>query len=340
MNILYAIQGTGNGHVSRAREVLPTLKKMANVDIFLSGGNSNIQLPFDINYKSKGLSFEYDKKGGLNYLKTFRKINFFDICKEIRDFPIEKYDLVINDFECISAYAAKNKNIPCISFSHQASLLSPNAPRPRGSHFLGDTILKNYAPSTYAVGLHFKSYDNFIYTPIIRREIRQLNPIKLNHYTVYLPAVGTNEIVKLLSQIPQIRWEVFSRTNHFTQIEKNITIRPIQNDVFVQSLNSCQGLLTSAGFESPAEALYLGKKLFVIPIQGQFEQACNAEALAQLGIPTSSFSDKEILKKLNDWINSEQKNALNFPDITATLLETILYDNSRFLLPKSMDVKQ
>ena len=27
MNILYAIQGTGNGHVSRAREVLPTLKK-------------------------------------------------------------------------------------------------------------------------------------------------------------------------------------------------------------------------------------------------------------------------------------------------------------------------
>lgn len=340
MNILYAIQGTGNGHVSRAREVLPTLKKMANVDIFLSGGNSNIQLPFDINYKSKGLSFEYDKKGGLNYLKTFRKINFFDICKEIRDFPIEKYDLVINDFECISAYAAKNKNIPCISFSHQASLLSPNAPRPRGSHFLGDTILKNYAPSTYAVGLHFKSYDNFIYTPIIRKEIRQLNPIKLNHYTVYLPAVGTNEIVKLLSQIPQIRWEVFSRTNHFTQIEKNITIRPIQNDVFVQSLNSCQGLLTSAGFESPAEALYLGKKLFVIPIQGQFEQACNAEALAQLGIPTSSFSDKEILKKLNDWINSEQKNALNFPDITATLLETILYDNSRFLLPKSMDVKQ
>ena len=70
MNILYAIQGTGNGHVSRAREVLPMLKKMANVDIFLSGGNSNIQLPFDINYTSKGLSFEYDKKGGLNYLKT------------------------------------------------------------------------------------------------------------------------------------------------------------------------------------------------------------------------------------------------------------------------------
>lgn len=332
MNILYAIQGTGNGHVSRAREVLPTLQKMANVDIFLSGGNSNIQLPFDINYKSKGLSFEYDKKGGLDYLKTFRKINFFDICKEIRDFPIEKYDLVINDFECISAYAAKNKNIPCISFSHQASLLSPNAPRPRGSHFLGNTILKNYAPSTYAVGLHFKSYDNFIYTPIIRKEIRQLNPIKLNHYTVYLPAVGTNEIVRLLSQIPQIRWDVFSRTNHFTQVEKNITIRPIQNDVFIQSLNSCQGLLTSAGFESPAEALYLGKKLFVIPIQGQYEQACNAEALAQLGIPISSFSDSEILIKLNDWINNEQKTALNFPDITASLLEKILFDNNRFLL--------
>ena len=337
MNILYAIQGTGNGHVSRAREVLPMLKKMANVDIFLSGGNSNIQLPFDINYISKGLSFEYDKKGGLNYLKTFRKINFFEICKEIRDFPVEKYDLVINDFECISAYAAKKKNIPCISFSHQASLLSPNAPRPKGSNFLGDTILKNYAPTSYAVGLHFKPYDNFIYTPIIRKEIRQLNPVKLNHYTVYLPAVGTHEIIKLLSQIPQIRWEVFSRTNHFTQVEKNITIRPVQNDVFIQSLSTCQGLLTSAGFESPAEALYLGKKLFVIPIQGQYEQACNAEALAQIGIPTSSFSDSNMVNKLTDWINNEQKTTLNFPDITSTLLEKILFDKSRFLLQKSMD---
>jgi len=294
-------------------------------------------LPFDINYTSKGLSFEYDKKGGLNYLKTFRKINFFEICKEIRDFPIEKYDLVINDFECISAYAAKNKNIPCISFSHQASLLSPNAPRPKGSHFLGDTILKNYAPTPYAVGLHFKSYDNFIYTPIIRKEIRQLNPVKLNHYTVYLPAVGTHEIIKLLSQIPHIRWEVFSRTNHFTQVEKNITIRPVQNDVFIQSLNSCQGLLTSAGFESPAEALFLGKKLFVIPIQGQYEQACNAEALAQIGIPTSSFCDSNILNKLTDWINNEQKTTLNFPDITSTLLEKILYDNSRFLIQKTVE---
>lgn len=335
MNILYAIQGTGNGHVSRAREVLPTLKKMANVDIFLSGGNSNIQLPFEINYTSKGLSFEYNKKGGLSYLKSFRKINFFDICKEIRDFPIEKYDLVINDFECISAYAAKNKNIPCISFSHQASLLSPNAPRPKGCNFLGDTILKNYAPTPSAVGLHFKPYDNFIYTPIIRKEIRQLNPVKLNHYTVYLPAVGTNEIIKLLSQIPHIRWEVFSRTNHFTQVEKNITIRPIQNDVFIQSLSTCQGLLTSAGFESPAEALYLGKKLFVIPIQGQYEQACNAEALSQLGIPISSFSDSEILIKLNDWINNEQKTTLNFPDITSSLLEKILFDNNRFQIQKS-----
>jgi UDP:flavonoid glycosyltransferase YjiC (YdhE family) len=33
MKILYAVQGTGNGHVSRACDVIPELKKYAQVDI-------------------------------------------------------------------------------------------------------------------------------------------------------------------------------------------------------------------------------------------------------------------------------------------------------------------
>jgi hypothetical protein len=52
MKVLYAIQGTGNGHVSRAREVIPVLKQLADVDVFLSGRNSNLNLPFDVDYSS------------------------------------------------------------------------------------------------------------------------------------------------------------------------------------------------------------------------------------------------------------------------------------------------
>jgi uncharacterized protein (TIGR00661 family) len=330
MKVLYAIQGTGNGHVSRAREVIPVLKQLAEVDVFLSGRNSNIKLPFDIDYSSKGLSFEYGTKGGLDYWQTIRKVSPLNLMKEIRDFPIQKYDLVINDFECISAYAAQLKKVPCISFSHQASLLSDKCPKPEKTNKLGEYILKHYAPTHYAVGMHFKRYDGSIFTPIIRKEIRQLNPIQLGHYTVYLPAVGTLQLTQLLSQIPDVRWEVFSRDIRYTRIEKNITIRPIQNDVFIQSLATCKGLLTGAGFESPAEAMYLNKKVFVIPIEGQYEQLCNARSLQDFGIESASFQDINLLKMLQKWVNQSSNIDVNYPDLTQEILEKILFNQSSF----------
>ena len=333
MKILYAIQGTGNGHVSRAREVIPTLKRFADVDVFLSGGNSNLELPFEVNYKSKGLSFDYGKSGSLSYFNTLRKLQPTRIWREIRDFPIQQYDLVLNDFECISAYAAKLRGVPCMSFSHQASLLSTHAPRPSGFHLLGETILSHYAPADYAVGLHFQRYDDSIFTPIIRKEIRQLNPIKLGHYTVYLPAVGNQEILNMLTQIPDVRWEVFSRNNRYTYMEKNVCIRPIQNDMFIHSLSTCRGLLTSAGFEAPAEALFLDKKLFVIPIGGQYEQACNAAALNELGVSSGNFGDASLLQDLQNWVTKPQTISVNFPDITNDLVEQIVFDQAPFFVP-------
>jgi len=37
MKIFYAVQATGNGHISRAMELLPYLERYGKVDIFLSG---------------------------------------------------------------------------------------------------------------------------------------------------------------------------------------------------------------------------------------------------------------------------------------------------------------
>ena len=57
MKILYAIQGTGNGHISRAREIVPILMKYADVDVLLSGTQADVKLQFPIKYKKHGLSF-------------------------------------------------------------------------------------------------------------------------------------------------------------------------------------------------------------------------------------------------------------------------------------------
>jgi hypothetical protein len=43
------------------------------------------------------------------------------------------------------------------------------------------------------------------------------------------------------------------------------------------------GVLCGAGFETPAEAIYLRKKLLVVPMKNQYEQQCNGIAVEENG---------------------------------------------------------
>src|SRR6185436_5861959 len=131
MKILYAIQGTGNGHLSRAVDIIPELKKFGQLDLFVSGAQAEVKLPYPVKYKSKGLSFYFGKSGGINFYKTFQKNSSKDVIREISQFPVEKYDLIVNDFEPISAWAARKREVPIIGLSHQSAMLSKYTPKPK-----------------------------------------------------------------------------------------------------------------------------------------------------------------------------------------------------------------
>ena len=109
MKILYSVQATGNGHISRAMELLPYFKEYGEVDIFLSGANSSLDFNSPIKYRSKGVSLFYTCKGKLDYSKTVFMLAPLRLRKEVRDLPVEKYDLILNDFECITAMACASK---------------------------------------------------------------------------------------------------------------------------------------------------------------------------------------------------------------------------------------
>ena len=173
MKILYALQATGNGHISRAMELLPFLERYGKVDLFLSGANSTLPLDAPVKYRSNGLSLFYTCKGTLDYWKLTRSISPFRIMKEARDLPVEKYDLVLNDFECITSIACAKKKVPSVNFGHQASFISDKTPRPEKPNKVGEWVLQNYARASQYIGLHFESYDDFIYSPVIKREILQ-----------------------------------------------------------------------------------------------------------------------------------------------------------------------
>src|SRR5687768_13379536 len=128
MKILYAIQGTGNGHLSRARDIIPILKKGNEVDLLISGSQADVVLPYTIKYRLQGLGFVFGKKGGIDLLATYKKNRLKKFFEEIESLPVEDYDLVINDFEPVSAWACHIRNVRCISLSHQAAVLNKFAP--------------------------------------------------------------------------------------------------------------------------------------------------------------------------------------------------------------------
>ena len=173
MKILYAIQGTGNGHLTRAEDVIPILAEYGELDLFVSGSQADVKLPYPIKYKSKGLSFFFGTTGGINFLKTFKQNSSKEVYKEIKKFPVEKYDLVINDFEPISAWACRKRDVPCVGLSHQSALLSPQVPRPKNIDPVGEWLLHNYAPTKRHVSFHFEAYDSNIFTPVIREGVRE-----------------------------------------------------------------------------------------------------------------------------------------------------------------------
>ncbi|GCD79362.1 glycosyltransferase family protein [Schleiferia thermophila] len=296
--ILYAIQGTGNGHMARALVLLPLLKKYFKVDVLISGRQSNLSPPFEIQFRCSGLSFVYDKSGGLSYSKTLLENNLGKIVREIKSLPVHQYDLIINDFEPISAYAAKLRGVPSLAFSHQASFLSKNTPRPSRKSLVGEFILKHYAPCSHSIGLHFRRYEKWILPPVIRPEILESNPVDSGEFVVYLPAYGDSVLWKILSKI-DAPFRVFSKYAAFWYKKGNVTFEPANAKEFSRRLISCSGVITGAGFETPAEALYLRKKLLCIPIKGQYEQYCNAEALRQLNV---KVLDKLSTKAVQNWL--------------------------------------
>jgi uncharacterized protein (TIGR00661 family) len=324
MKIFYAIQATGNGHISRAMEILPYLDRYGKVDIFLSGANSTLQLDAPVKFRSKGLSLFYTNGGGLNYWEMLRKVSPLRLWREVRDLPVDKYDLVINDFECITSLACAHKRVPSVQFGHQASFVSQKTPRPEHRDVMGEWILRNYARATQYIGLHFAQYDDFILPPVIKKEILQADPEDMGHITVYLSSYSDATVKRYLQPLKEFSFQVFSKEVNRPVRDGNILFLPVGKGAFNKSLITCKAILTGAGFETPAEALYLKKKLMVIPIRGQYEQFCNAAALSKMGVPVLHTLDAGFEAAFRAWMCQRKRPYLPLDYSTGSIVSYLM----------------
>ncbi|MEX0884355.1 MAG: glycosyltransferase family protein, partial [Cyclobacteriaceae bacterium] len=110
------------------------------------------------------------------------------------------------------------------------------------------------------------------------------------------------EIIKVAEKYKNIHFEAFwdekGMPEKFLALP-NLVFNQVNEPLFLNKMANCQGLMTTAGFESVGEAMYLGKKVLMVPVKGQYEQQCNALDAVNSGAGVqSSFFDLAPLKTL------------------------------------------
>ena len=325
MKILFGIQATGNGHISRSTEIYKLLKQHPDVeqlDVLISGGRAQMGLPFEVNYEYKGFSFYYGKRGKISVLKSIGKANFLSAFIGLMKVPFKKYDLIISDFEPITLWGAMLAGVKRVGIGNMYSVTSKKYPDSKGTS-LTKFFAKVMCPARNKIAMHFQKFDDFVYYPVIRNEIRHAIPADKNFTLVYLNSFTDDELLQRFTQpmFSSQRFIIYSKTSERSFTVGNCEIKPLNNTTFTQDITDCSGVITAGGFQTISEALYLGKKLFVIPIKKQSEQISNAKVLGGMGVKTSMELDAAEIKT---WLDNPNTLQIKFEDDLEKIVAAIL----------------
>jgi len=316
MKILYGVQATGQGHISRARAMAAAL---ARVDIqvdWLFSGRARDKLfdmePFSEFLHRRGLTFA-TRSGGISYLGTITGNNFPQFLRDTRSLGLTRYDAIVTDFEPVSAWAGKLTGIPTIGIGHQYAF-GERTPV-SGGNLLSRFIMRHFAPVDTALGLHWHPYANNILPPIL--DLPELPRQQGDHTLVYLPFEDQTAVTQWLQQFPRHGFRQYAAGLEL-QHSGNVQLHPTSIDAFKRDLASCRGVICNSGFELISECLQWRKPVLTKPLAGQMEQLSNARALRELGYAkTISTLCKSALQQ---WLEEPDRAPdLQFADVSTSL---------------------
>ncbi|OZY84807.1 glycosyl transferase [Cellvibrio mixtus] len=322
MRILYGVQGTGNGHTTRARIMAKALADAgAQVDWIFSGRERDNYFDMQAfgDFKTyRGLTF-VTEHGKVRYAKTLLTANLGQLYHDVKSVNLEGYDFIINDFEPVSAWAAKRAGKHVIGISHQNAFFY-DIPKADDNIFVR-WFMRNFAPVSQPIGLHWHHFGQPILPPLVEAG-QHPNIVTPKHYLVYLPFAGLDDIVPQLRHFPDYEFFVYQPVSTATD-DGHIHIRPFSRDGFQRDLHRCEGVICSAGFELPSEAIHLGKKILAQPVAGQMEQKSNAIALEKLGLGTMATTlDVATLAR---WLPlNAPTSPRNYPDVAKALVNWLM----------------
>lgn len=316
MKILYGVQATGNGHITRARVMQQAFAaRGVQVDYVFSGRAADKLFdmePFGAFTIRKGLTFAV-QSGRIDYLKTLWQADLVTLWRDMRELNVQDYDMVITDFEPITAWAARWAGKPCIGLGHQYAFRFP-IPKAHDS-WLARQVMRWFAPASISFGAHWHHFGAPILPPLIQvaNVAQSVDPDRV---LVYLPFEDTDHVMALLEPLENYLFDVFT-DGKAPGLYGHIRVHPFGRNSFQQCLQQCESVICNAGFELASEALHMGKRILVKPVHGQMEQASNALALAQLGY--GAAMDHLSTERIADWLSTAPVVQVSYPDVAAAV---------------------
>ncbi len=348
MRLLYGVQATGNGHISRARAMAKQLQHHGVEVDFLFSGRPADQL-FDMPcfgrwQHRRGLTFA-SRAGRIDYLRSLCQANLRQLWSDIQTLDTRGYDLVITDFEPVTAWAAKRQGTPVLALGHQYAFL--HAIPLQDDSWFSRQVFRHFAPSEQHIGLHWHHFNieqtngSAIAPPIIDLPA-SLPSADPNRILVYLPFEDQAAVSQWLLPLKGYQFDIYGCTGMKGR-QQQLNFHPPSVNSFKQHLAAAGAVLSNAGFELISEALQWQKKIMVKPLQGQMEQASNALALNQLHL---AHSQQQLnTDNIRTWLQGPDAACqVQYPDVAAEICRQLLagsgFDSKKLWLQTSFKQKQ
>lgn len=322
LRILYGVQATGQGHITRARSLGPALiEKGATVDYLFSGGSKDelfgMEVFGDFEVR-KGLTFHF-KKGQVSPCATVANNNLKKWMKDVKSLDLSKYDLIITDYEPITAWAAKLRKKPIIGIGNQYAFYHDGVPM-KGFNKLTLSAMRHFAPAKTHLGIHWDHFGHQIIPPIMPLPDVS-KEIIAKKIVVYLYFEDQKKLADILKKFSDHQFYIYSPDTKVSLDEGNLFFRPT-SEKFKEDVENCEGVICGAGFGLPTECIHLGKKLLVKAMKGQPEQISNALAIQTLGLGMTMSKLKE--EHISEWLSSAKPQKITFPDTAQYVADWIL----------------
>lgn len=327
MRVLFLVQGEGRGHLTQALSLAQILQ-LAGHEVLgaIVGITAERAVPTFFSEKFTAPIYPVFSPGlvynaGTNALEPFKTTlsavralrPFWRSLRQVRDhIDTLRPDVVVNFYEMLGGmtYALLRPSVPMICIAHQYMAFHPDFQRPKGQWFYRQAFKVNTRLTCFGaqelLALSFDKQANAprerlrVVPPLLRQEITELKPAAGDFLLAYVTQPSLKiELEKAHQQQPGIQMDAFhsDAIGPDQVIDKTLTYHAIDGKRFLDFMARCKAIVTTAGFESVCEALYLGKPALMIPQSNHYEQACNAidSQRAGVGITSDRFDINQLL---------------------------------------------